>query len=267
METLLIPNISNYIQEIIDNTLYLYPRQLIPRQEPDSIFIREYINTDGFEINQILSVEQETINTEQEPINIEQEPINIEQEPINIEQDTINTEQDTINTEQDTINTEQEPINIEQDTINTEQDAINTEQEPIDTEQEPIDAEQEPINIEYLSKDEILEKDLSKSSIINCKVINNFINISNKKKYISILRDIWKTMGQQQILDNSTFNLSREQIYTRGFTWNNDIRLSYRSRDSKLTLKEIIQMTEVKNYGLKLNIKLNTGEIIYFKQQ
>ena len=80
----------------------------------------------------------------------------------------------------------------------------------------------------YLSKDEFLNNDFTSSKILECEIkkSNNCI-ISKKKKYKSILYDIWKTMTSSKILQNTTFNMKlTNENSENGYVWYDDLKLS-----------------------------------------
>lgn len=119
----------------------------------------------------------------------------------------------------------------------------------------------------FLSKNEFSITYLAGSTIINCIIKNDENIISNDKtSYISILIDIWKSMPTQQILQTTTFNMKLDNCDNRGFTWNDDIKLCFQSKDSGGTFKEILNMIEVNNYSIIITIKLHTGRIIKYRE-
>jgi len=73
-------------------------------------------------------------------------------------------------------------------------------------------------------------------------------------------------MPTQKILQTTTFNfkLTNENC-ENGYNWNDSIRMSFQSKDSMGTLKEIINMVKVNKFTIELSIKLETDRIIHFK--
>ena len=51
----------------------------------------------------------------------------------------------------------------------------------------------------------------------------------------------------------------------KGYSWCDDIQMSFQNKDAKGTLKEILNMVRVNNFSINLTIKLKTGRIIHFK--
>jgi hypothetical protein len=133
---------------------------------------------------------------------------------------------------------------------------------------------QEIINDELiltLRKTYIDEEDFNKlclkSSVINESVISENDNIiSNKKRYRSILNDIWKSMPTQKILQNTTFNckLTNEKGLN-GYDWNKDLNMSIQGKNANLTMIEIINMVKLNKYNMDISITLSEGKTIYLK--
>jgi hypothetical protein len=73
-------------------------------------------------------------------------------------------------------------------------------------------------------------------------------------------------MPTQKILQTTTFNFKlTKEIGEKGYTWCDDINMSFQNKDAKRTLKEILNMVKVNNYFFELSIKLETGRIVYYK--
>ena len=120
----------------------------------------------------------------------------------------------------------------------------------------------------YLSKDEFLNNDFTSSKILECEIkkSNNCI-ISKKKKYKSILYDIWKTMTSSKILQNTTFNMKlTNENSENGYVWYDDLKLSIQSKDANNSIEEIFDMIDINNYSITLKIQLaNNNNIINYK--
>ena len=73
-------------------------------------------------------------------------------------------------------------------------------------------------------------------------------------------------MPTQKILQTTTFNFKlTNENGENGYNWNDSIRMSFQSKDSMGTLKEIINMVKVNKFTIELSIKLETDRIIHFK--
>jgi|688.fasta_scaffold1049049_1 hypothetical protein len=105
--------------------------------------------------------------------------------------------------------------------------------------------------------------DFSGSTIVECKVKKEEEIISIKKRYISILIDIWKTMTTQNILRTTTIKMRKaNENCIKGYSWCQDIGMSIENKDTNEILKEIVNMVKVNNYSIDLTIKLETGKIV-----
>lgn len=118
----------------------------------------------------------------------------------------------------------------------------------------------------YITEDEFIRTIINSSKILDCIIKNGEDIISNKKKYRSILNDIWVSMPTQKILQTTTFNMkltNENGIY--GYNWCSKLNLSIQSKDAKHTMREILNMIKVNNYSIKITIQLETNAIIKFK--
>ena len=117
----------------------------------------------------------------------------------------------------------------------------------------------------YITEDEIASTNVTKSTIMDCVVMNNSEIISQKKKYRGILTDIWKTMPLPKMSKNTSFNYKqKDKKGEKGYKWCPDLHMSFQDKDANGTLQEIITMINVNNYNIKMTIKLSEGEIVCF---
>lgn len=123
-------------------------------------------------------------------------------------------------------------------------------------------------SLQSISEEELYQLSFSKSVITECYIKNNDFLISNKLKFRQILIDIWKTIPSQRILQNSSFNfkLSNENG-ENGYTWCPEINMSFQSKDSNNSMKEIIRMCNISKYNIQITIKLEDERIIFFSNE
>jgi hypothetical protein len=118
-------------------------------------------------------------------------------------------------------------------------------------------------------KEIVKTTNFTNSVIIFCKITNSVTNESvsqYRKKYASILKDIWSTMNNDEIYENTTFNIKFvDKNKELGYTWDEDLQLSIQRKDAKGTLKEIINMAEHNNYKISMVIQLKNNNIIKFE--
>ena len=118
----------------------------------------------------------------------------------------------------------------------------------------------------YIEEEDLNKLCLKSSKINNCTVIYNVDIISNKKRYRSILNDIWKSMPTQKILQNTTFNCKlTDEKGLNGYNWNKDLNMSIQSKNSNSTMIEITKMVKLNRYSMDISITLKEGKTIYFK--
>lgn len=118
----------------------------------------------------------------------------------------------------------------------------------------------------YISEDEFNRIILNSSKILNCIVKNGEELISNKTKYNAILIDVWKSMPTQKILQKTTFNMKLTNQYgLNGYKWCPELKLSIQHKDSKYTMKEVLNMVKLNNYTILIVLRLATGQIIKYK--
>ena len=106
------------------------------------------------------------------------------------------------------------------------------------------------------------------STILECN-INDVegvpISIGNTK-YKNILVDIFKMMEPITIIKNSTFNFKLTNEYgICGYCWDPCLKLSIQNKCANDTFMEILRMVKFNKYTIKISIKLETDEIIHFK--
>ena len=121
---------------------------------------------------------------------------------------------------------------------------------------------------QYMQEDELGATEFKYSTIEECLIKKGEQTISTKKKYRSVLDDIWKTMHRQKIkiFGNTTFNVkSTNEHGVNGSKWCDDIQLSVQDRNADGTLKEIIHMVKLNKMTMEMSIELNTGRIVHIK--
>ena len=118
----------------------------------------------------------------------------------------------------------------------------------------------------YITEGDFNRTILNSSKITDCIVKNGEEIISNKTKYAAVLKDIWKSMPTQKILQTTEFNMKlTEEHGIDGYNWCPELKLSIQNKDAKHTMKEILNMIKVNNYSIKISITLGTGQIIKYK--
>tara|TARA_Y100000389_G_scaffold168573_1_gene174303 strand:+ start:230 stop:685 length:456 start_codon:yes stop_codon:yes gene_type:complete len=119
-----------------------------------------------------------------------------------------------------------------------------------------------------ITETELYQTDFLKSKLIKCIIRKDKEIISSKKEYYAtILKDIWKYMPTQKILQTTTYNFKlTNEKRKNGYTWFEDIKMSYQGKDSNGIIKEIINMCNVNGFQIDLTIELETGRIINFKK-
>ena len=118
----------------------------------------------------------------------------------------------------------------------------------------------------YITENDLKSTKIKKSTIENCLIKKGEETISTKKKYQSVLIDIWKSMPTQKIKQTTTFNFKSTKEYGHlGYNWCSDINMSFQNKDATSTLNEIVKMVKENNMSINLSIKLETGKIVNFK--
>lgn len=119
---------------------------------------------------------------------------------------------------------------------------------------------------QYMTENELNNTQIANSTIEECLIKKEEETISIKTSYRSVLIDIWKSMPSQKILQTTTFNFKlTNENGVKGYTWCDDIHMSFQNKDARGTLKEILNMVKVNKLTIKLSIKLETGRIVHFK--
>tara|TARA_Y100000389_G_C17435478_1_gene505256 strand:+ start:738 stop:1298 length:561 start_codon:yes stop_codon:yes gene_type:complete len=126
------------------------------------------------------------------------------------------------------------------------------------------------ISSDFTSENDLNNIDIKGSKILECIIKDSEGTIILNKKnssFRSILIHIWKQIGQEKILKQSTFNfkLPNEQT-TSSYNWCNDINMSFQNKDADKTLKEILNIIKLNMFTINLSIKLTTGKIIHYNR-
>ena len=114
----------------------------------------------------------------------------------------------------------------------------------------------------YISEIQFFQKNLKGSKILECKIMNEILDI---KKYKKLLIRLYYNMNKQTILQNTILNISEEEINDKGFDYYESLDLYIQGSDARRTLKEIINIIKIKNSSMELKIRLKNDEIIRFK--
>ena len=110
---------------------------------------------------------------------------------------------------------------------------------------------------------------LLNSKIKNCYVTNHQGNtiITKKKKYQSILTDIWAEMPVNVIFKESSFNFKlTNENGKKGYCYIPKCNFSVQSKSADLCLKEIIKMCKINRYKICISIELDNGNVINFEE-
>jgi len=121
----------------------------------------------------------------------------------------------------------------------------------------------EPI-IPVLNDAEIVDENVQHAKLVEgCKI--NEIHYPEIKKFAGVMRKFYSDTPLNTIRDNTTFNITTEKRNTDGYRYHPALGFSYQSKNTKGTLREIIQMCRVKNYSLEMKIQLKDGRIVLFR--
>ena len=119
---------------------------------------------------------------------------------------------------------------------------------------------------QYITENELNMTQITHSTIEECIIKKEGVNISTNKNYRSVLVDVWKSTPTQKILQTTTFNFKlTKETGEKGYKWCDDINMSFQNKDATGTLKEIVNMVKVNKLTISLSIKLETGRIVHFK--
>jgi superfamily II DNA or RNA helicase len=122
----------------------------------------------------------------------------------------------------------------------------------------------ETIELEYLhdiTHNKILDTNFTNSKVISCRIKKNTMTISTKTKYRQIMIDIWKTINRDDLIHESTFTFkSMHEVGVKGYNWCEDIEMSFQSKNSNGSMREIIHIIQVFKYSLEMSIMLANKE-------
>jgi len=108
----------------------------------------------------------------------------------------------------------------------------------------------------------LFKKNVLGSKIQECKINNIIYDV--KGKYKKLLMHLYSDTDRNTILQNTTLNVSEQPQHDKGFKYYNHLHLSIQNAEARRTLKEIINITKIKNVRLELTIKLENDELVCF---
>lgn len=119
---------------------------------------------------------------------------------------------------------------------------------------------------EYIQESELETLDFKKSKILNCMIKHNQETISDGRKFLSILKDVWGSMDREQILANTSFKviLQNNVNGNPGYIWDDKLKFAYQCKDANGTFKEIIKFVKLNKYSIECSIELQNSRIINF---
>lgn len=113
----------------------------------------------------------------------------------------------------------------------------------------------------FIDEATLFGKDLRGTTIIQCKINNK----NQAKKYNKILIALYQTLNRKTIVQKTTLNISKEQLYEKGFVFYPNLGVSIQGVNARRILGEILNMIKIKNYTFELTIRLKNDEIVHFK--
>jgi hypothetical protein len=103
------------------------------------------------------------------------------------------------------------------------------------------------------------------AKVMECQVRDSqgdIIVSQERKHFQSILTDIWKSMPVQKVFQNTTFNMKVGEH--KGYTFVEEMNMSFQSRDINRTWKEILNMIHLTKYDFSIRIKLVDGKVFEY---
>jgi len=120
----------------------------------------------------------------------------------------------------------------------------------------------------YITEDEVHKLNFINSNILSCEIKNGDSVISQERKYLSNLINLWIPMSFEKILTNTTFNIKLIEESENGYHFRSELGFSIQNKDANGTFKELINMVKVNNFTMSICISLKKGEdyeTVYFK--
>jgi hypothetical protein len=116
----------------------------------------------------------------------------------------------------------------------------------------------------HINEYALFQKELTHSSILECKINGRNVHV---KKYKKLLICLYYTTEREDIMSNTTLNITQEKRNIKGFKYYDQLGISIQSADARRTLKEIINIIKLKGWTMELTIKLSKNdELVHFKQ-
>ena len=122
---------------------------------------------------------------------------------------------------------------------------------------------------DYSTEQQLKKIDLVRSNIKACIIKDGKKVISSgESRYARIFVDVMKAIkSHTEIANNCSANFSsdKQDKGVKGYRYVDGLELAYQGKDSNGTLQDIIQLVKYKKYTMYLEIELQDGRRVYFK--
>ncbi len=118
----------------------------------------------------------------------------------------------------------------------------------------------------YITEDEFQQTDFTFSRIMEYTVrTREQVISSTKRKYRSILREIWSYMPKSRLLRTTTYKMDDIRRDGYKYKWDYKLNLYVQDKDANGAVRELFHMVRVNHYSLHIIIQLQTERVIKFK--
>jgi hypothetical protein len=132
-----------------------------------------------------------------------------------------------------------------------------------ESEEEDDSEEEDNEDIKNITHSKFRKYNWNKSRIIKCTIKKDNKKISNKKKYRTILLDMWSTLPKNIVIKKTKFNiLPTNEMGKRGYYWSSKNNMSIKHGSINDTMNEIIKFAMLYKFKIDMTIKLVNGDKI-----
>jgi len=117
----------------------------------------------------------------------------------------------------------------------------------------------------YSTQKEIMKNAIS-SSIQECIVYSGTTLVSEEKKWSPAIRKMWAKVDKKTLREITTFNIMYgDQEGHLGYNYCEELQISHQNKDARGCFAEMVNLCEKLNMTLQLTLKIESGEILYYK--
>ena len=121
-------------------------------------------------------------------------------------------------------------------------------------------------NIIYLNDKDFLDLNFAGAKLIFCTILTEegLVISSHRKHFMTVLLDVWKSMGTEQVMKYGGLGVERSFQKQRFARWVPELDISYHHRSIRTVIHELVKMTRLNNYSMEIQVQLKNKMVIHY---